>query len=110
MCTQESLEVGLEPAPLCPQVPKESIKAPVEPCVALTLAPWERTPRKVRFGSLSSPNLQRAAQNRTMESWELEMLEACILKRDRERIAGDREGTRESPPTPTRTIQRAYHG
>lgn len=66
MSSQESLEVGREPALLCPRVPKESIKAPVEPCVALTLAPWERTPLRVRFGSLSSPNLQRAAQNRTM--------------------------------------------
>lgn len=98
----------MHPPPLSPQVPKESIKAPVEPCVALTLAPWERTPRGVRFGSLSSPNLQRAAQ---WESWELEMLEACILKRDRERIAEDREGKREKPPQPpTRTIQRAYRG
>lgn len=39
------------------------------------------------------------------------MLEACILKRDRERIAEDREGKRENPPQPpTRTIQRAYRG
>lgn len=39
------------------------------------------------------------------------MLEACILKRDRERIAEDREGKREKPPQPpTRTIQRAYRG
>lgn len=41
------------------------------------------------------------------------MLEACILKRDRERIAGDREGKREKGPTlrpSTRTIQRAYRG
>lgn len=27
------------------------------------------------------------------------MLEACILKRDRERLAGDREGKREKGPT-----------
>ncbi|XP_021799856.1 uncharacterized protein LOC110740407 [Papio anubis] len=54
-------EVGPAPASLCPRVPTESIKAPEEPCVALTPAPWERTRRGVRFSSLSSPNLQRAA-------------------------------------------------
>lgn len=79
------------PASFCPRVPMESIKAPAEPCVALTPAPWERTRRGVRFGSLSSPNLQRAAQNGTMGELGAGMLEACILKRDREWISGDRE-------------------
>ena len=33
-------------------------------CVALTPAPWERTRRRVRFSSLSSPNLQRGRTKR----------------------------------------------
>lgn len=100
------------PAPLCPRVPKESIKAPVEPCVALTLAPWERTPRGVRFGSLSSPNLQRAAQNRTMGKLGAGAVRGVHIKRgQRKDRRGQRGEEREAPPQPpTRTIQRAYRG
>lgn len=57
--------------------------------MALTPAPWERTRRRVRLGSLSSPNLQRAAQNGTMGELGARVLEACILKRYREWVSGD---------------------
>lgn len=101
MSAQESLEVGCAPALLCPRVPKESIKAPVEPCVALTLAPWERTPRRVRLGSLSSPNLQRAAQNRTMGKLGAGDVRGVHIKKGQRK---DRRGQRgeegEAPPSP----------
>lgn len=91
----------VRPPPLCPQVPKESIKAPVEPCVALTLAPWERTPRGVRFGSLSSPNLQRAAQNRTMEKLGAGDVRGVHIKKgQRKDRRGQRGEERETPPAP----------
>lgn len=89
------------PAPLCPRVPKESIKAPVEPCVALTLAPWERTPRGVCFSSLSSPNLQRAAQNRTMGKLGAGAVRGVHIKRgQRKDRRGQRGEEREAPPSP----------
>lgn len=86
--------------------------------MALTPAPWERTRRGVRFGSLSSPNLQRAAQNGTMgELGARDVRGVHIKKGQRKDRRGQREGKREKGPTlrplrppPPRTIQRAYRG
>lgn len=84
----------------------ESIKAPAEPCVALTPAPWERTRRGVRFGSLSSPNLQRAAQNGTMGKLGAGDVRGVHIKKgQRKDRRGQREGKREKglalpPPHP----------
>ncbi|XP_070935005.1 uncharacterized protein [Macaca nemestrina] len=95
-------EVGPAPASLCPRVPTESIKAPAEPCVALTPAPWERTRRGVRFSSLSSPNLQRAVQNRTMGKLGAGDVRGVHIKKRQRKDRGDRErGRRRRGPPPT---------
>lgn len=103
VCTerQGAREVGPAPAPLCPRVPMESIKAPVEPCVALTPAPWERTRRRARFGSLSSPNLQRAAQNGTMGALGAGDVRGVHIKKGQRMGLWGQRREGEGPPSPT---------
>lgn len=83
-------------------------KRPPEPCVALTPAPWERSRRPVPHGSLSSPNLQRAAQNRTMGKLGAGGVRGVHIKQGQRKAGGDRERGRGrgsapslSPPRPT---------
>jgi hypothetical protein len=74
--------------------------------VALTPAPWERTRHRVRFGSLSSPNLQKAAQNGTMGKLGAGDVRGVHIKKgQRKDRRGQKEGKREKRPAfphPTR--------
>lgn len=99
-------EVGQAPATLSPRVPMESIKVPGEPCVALTPAPWEQTRLQVRFSSLSSPNLQRAAQNGTMGELEAGDVRGVHTKKgQRMDLRGQRESSPRPPPTPHHSVR-----
>lgn len=68
--------------------------------MALTPAPWEHSRRRVRFGSLSSPNLQRAAQNGTMGELGAGDVRGVHIKKGQRKVVGTEKGSRRGACSP----------